>query len=194
MITPLKKVRNSGHDETSSSRESDSAGFLVTRGYPNKIKLNSKGENKMGEFGPKKHSKARGELSEAIIIARLLEAGYGVLTPFGDSARYDLVIEDADSKFWRIQYKTAWAELDGAIIKFNAVSNHYHYGSREQKSVNRKRDYQGQIDYFAAYSPDTGKTYLLPVAHVGTIQVSLRLTPTKNNQDKNIKWAKDYEI
>lgn len=148
----------------------------------------------MGLFGPKKHSKARGEYSEAVIIAKLLEVGYVVLTPFGDSSRYDLVIEDADGRFWRVQCKTAWTELDGAILKFNAVSNHYHYGNKEQKSVNRKRDYRGQIEYFAAYSPDTGKVYLLPEDHVETTQVTLRLTLPKNNQEKNVKWARDYEI
>ncbi|HTK07001.1 MAG TPA: group I intron-associated PD-(D/E)XK endonuclease [Ktedonobacteraceae bacterium] len=148
----------------------------------------------MGMYGPKKHSKARGECSEAAIVARLLEIGYGVLIPFGDSYRYDLVIEDADNKFWRVQCKTAWIGLEGAVLNFNAVSNHYHYSYKEQKSVNRRRDYRGQIEYFAVYSPDTRKVYLLPADHIETVQVRLRLTATKNNQEKNVKWATDYEI
>ena len=36
--------------------------------------------------------------------------------------------------------------------------------------------------------------YLIPVDHAGISQMSLRLVPTKNNQEKNIGWAKDYEI
>jgi hypothetical protein len=81
----------------------------------------------MGLFGPKKDSKSVGERSEAIIMARLLAVGYMVLTPFGESARYDLVIEDADGKFWRVQCKTGWLSEDKATINFNTASNHYHY-------------------------------------------------------------------
>jgi len=39
----------------------------------------------MGIFGPKGNKKALGERSQAIIIFRLLEAGYNVLTPYGDT-------------------------------------------------------------------------------------------------------------
>ena len=57
--------------------------------------------------------KQLGERSQAHIIARLLEVGYTVLTPYGDSSRYDLVIEDAEGQFWRVQCKTAWIEKWG---------------------------------------------------------------------------------
>ncbi len=62
----------------------------------------------MDLFAPTK--KQLGERSQAYITARLLEMEYTVLTPYGDSSRYDLVIEDADGKFWRVQCKTAWIE------------------------------------------------------------------------------------
>lgn len=83
----------------------------------------------MGLFGPKRHTKSAGEYSEVVITERLLKAGYNVLTPYGDSLRYDLVIEDADGKFWRVQCKTAWLEKrgDDEIIRFKTASNHYHY-------------------------------------------------------------------
>jgi len=37
----------------------------------------------MGLFGPKQNPKATGERSQAHIIARLLDVGYNVLTPYG---------------------------------------------------------------------------------------------------------------
>lgn len=75
----------------------------------------------MGLFEPTK--KQLGEQSQAHIIARLLEVGYTVLTPYGDSSRYDLVIEDAESQFWRVQCKTAWIEGgDNGYIKFATTS------------------------------------------------------------------------
>ena len=59
-------------------------------------------------------------------MAKLLEVGYGVLMPFGDNRRYDLVIEDADGSFFRIQCKTARLMKDGAYIDFATASTYYH--------------------------------------------------------------------
>ena len=146
----------------------------------------------MGLFGPKRDSKSVGERSEAIIMSRLLQVGYMVLTPFGESSRYDLVIEDADGGFWRVQCKTAWLSEDGTYIRFNTASNHYHY--KGGRTTNARRHYRGQIEYFAVYSPDTDKVYFLPVDHVGTGHGFLRLLPTENNQKKGVRWAKDYEL
>ncbi len=146
----------------------------------------------MGIFGPKINNKTIGELSEAIIMAKLLEAGYGVLTPFGDNRRYDLVIEDADGNFYRVQCKTGWVENDGACVHFKPASSYYH--TKAGKTGHGRKDYRGQIDFFAVYCPDTRKAYLVPVDHVGTANASLRLQPIANKQEKNVRWAKDYEI
>jgi len=146
----------------------------------------------MGIFGPKQNNKTIGERSEAIIIAKFLEVGYGVLTPFGDNRRYDLVIEDADGNFYRIQCKTGWVQQEGACIQFKTASSYYH--TKAGRTSHGRRDYRGQIDYFAIYCPDTRKAYLVPVDHVGTANASLRLLPTANKQEKHVRWAKDYEL
>jgi PD-(D/E)XK endonuclease len=147
----------------------------------------------MGQFGPKQNPKAVGEQSEAIIIAKLPGVGYRVLTPFGDNRRYDLVIEDADKQFWRVQCKTAWIKNEGALIEFATASSYYH--TKAGRTEHGRRDYRGQIDYFAVYSPDTEKVYLVPIGHVeATTSARLRLVQTKNKQEKNVRWAKDYEI
>ena len=39
-----------------------------------------------------------------------------------------------------------------------------------------------------------GKVYLVPVDEVGTTRAHLRLEPSKNNQEKNVRWASDYEL
>jgi hypothetical protein len=146
----------------------------------------------MGLFGPKRHSKSVGEYNELVIAERLLKAGYNVLTPYGDSLRYDLVIEDADGKFWRVQCKTGWLDENGSVIRFNTSSNHYHY--KGGRTTNARRSYRGQVEYFAVYSPDLDKVYLIPVDHVGATEGTLRLQSTANNQKKGVKWAQDYEL
>ena len=139
---------------------------------------------------PKQNHKAIGERSEAIIMARLLEVGYSVLMPFGDNRRYDLVIEDADGCFWRIQCKTG--RSNGERIEFAPASLYYH--TRAGRTTYGSKSYHGQIDYFAVYCPETKGIYLIPVAHTGVSQMNLRLLPTKNKQGKHVHWAKDYEL
>jgi len=146
----------------------------------------------MGLFGPKQNPKAVGERSQAYIIAKLLEAGYNVLIPYGDNARYDAVIEDADGNFWRVQCKTGWVDGDSTYIQFKTASSYYH--TKAGRTNHSKRDYRGQIDYFAVYCPETRGMYLIPVDHVGIASANLRLRPTANKQEKNVRWAKDYEL
>lgn len=118
--------------------------------------------------------------------------GYKVLIPYGDNLRYDLVIEDAHENLWRIQCKTGWVENEGAYIEFAAASSYYH--TRAGRTGHGRKDYQEQIDYFAVYCPALKNVYLVPVDHVGKSSAILRLLPTKNNQEKNVRWAKDYEL
>jgi hypothetical protein len=146
----------------------------------------------VGIIRPKQNHKAIGERSEAIIIAKLLEVGYYVLMPFGDNLRYDLLIEDADGHYWRIQCKTGWIENNGAYIEFATASTYYH--TRAGRTGYGRKDYRGQIDYFAIYCSDTKSVYLVPVDHVPTTSARLRLIPTENNQEKHVRRAKDYEL
>jgi PD-(D/E)XK endonuclease len=92
----------------------------------------------MGLFRPKRHTDRVGDVSEAAIAARLLQAGYVVLTPYGKQHRYDLVIEDAEARFWRIQCKTARVVQDGSAIAFNACSSHYSYIDSKSMGVHKK--------------------------------------------------------
>ncbi|HLZ61964.1 MAG TPA: group I intron-associated PD-(D/E)XK endonuclease [Ktedonosporobacter sp.] len=148
----------------------------------------------MGLLGPKRHTDRTGDVSEAAIVKRLLQVGYVILTPSGKQHRYDLVIEDADGQFWRVQCKTAWSEQDGAYIRFNASNVHYFSINGTKMRAPKRRDYRGQIEYFAVYYEALDKVYLIPVNNVGKVSPFLRLTPTKNNQEKNVRWAADYEL
>ncbi len=143
----------------------------------------------MSPFGPTK--KQLGERAQAHVIAKFLEIGYTVLLPYGDSSRYDLVIEDAERRFWRVQVKTAWVEKEGYIV-FATTS--LRSRSTNGRVAYSRVGYQGQVDYFAVYSHELRKVYLLPVNEVSQTRMHLRLVPSKNKQEKNVHWAADYEI
>lgn len=143
----------------------------------------------MGLIGRGKHDTNRtGEISEAAIITRFLQLGYVVLTPYGGNQRYDLVIEDDEGQFWRVQCKTAWIDEGNTVIKFNTAIRNVTGKNRQS------RNYRGHCDYFAVYNERLNKVYLIPVNQVGITVASLRLAPSKNNQDKYMRWAKDYEL
>ncbi len=137
--------------------------------------------------------KQLGELAQAHVIAKFLEIGYNVLAPYGDSSRYDLVIEDTEGRFWRVQVKTAWVEGGNeGYIKFATTS--LRSRSTNGRVTYSRASYQGQVDYFAVYSHELRKVYLLPANEVSQTRMHLRLAPSKNNQQHRVHWAADYEI
>ncbi len=140
-------------------------------------------------LGPKRHTQKTGDISEAAVITRLLQCGYIILLPYGQMHRYDLVIEDADEKFWRVQVKTGRLNEDQSVILFNAASS-------DNRSAKTRgwRNYRGQCEYFAIFVEALNKVYFIPVDDVGMAKGTLRLTPSKNKQEKNVRWAKDYEL
>lgn len=151
----------------------------------------------MGFLRPRPKEKGikgmQGAETEAIIEAELIRAGYTVLRPNGYMHRYDLVIEDADGNFWKLQCKTAWPIEDGACLVF-ATSSLQQAGQRGRK-ISVRKSYTNDVHYFAVYSPHTGKVYLVPVEETAKSFTRLRLRPaTKNGQQKRIKYAEDYEL
>lgn len=131
-----------------------------------------------------KTTKSIGEVSEAVVMAEFLKAGFPVLVPFGDSQRYDLVVE-ADGRFLRVQCKTAspCRRDDLSCIRFMARS-------RTPPAMS----YRDQADLFAAYAPSTRQVYVLAVNEVPETDVWLRLMPTKNNQRLRVRLAKDHTL
>ena len=143
----------------------------------------------MGLLGKgKRDTNSIGDISEAAIITRFLQLGYVVLTPYGGNQRYDLVIEDADGQFWRVQCKTARIEDNGTVVAFDTANHNVATKNKQW------RNYQGQCDYFAVYSEELNKVYLVPVDQVGISRANLRIGPPKNNQEKHVRWARDYEF
>jgi hypothetical protein len=131
-----------------------------------------------------------GAISQAKVMAALVEAGKIVLFPYVNVRPYDLVIEE-EGKFLRVQCKTG--RLYRGAIFFRP--HRLRAAKRETGWKRRITDYCGEVDLFGVYCPDTGGVYLVPIADVAIkYGCCLRLTPAKNNQNKRIRWAKDYAV
>jgi PD-(D/E)XK endonuclease len=124
-----------------------------------------------------------GQRSEAAIQAELVKRGYRVLVPIGVNQRYDLVI-DMDGRFVKAQCKTA--RLRNGAIQFSTRS------TRSTGQGVQFRSYDGEIDLFLVYSPDTDCVYGVPIEEAAEGQMSLRTEAPQNHQRRGIRWARDY--
>lgn len=132
------------------------------------------------------NSKTIGNITEIETLLAFAKMGFTVLQPYGDNARYDLVVEKHDGTFVRIQCKTSKSKDDGASFAFSGRSTHYRDGICVSHTYTKK-----EIDYFA--TAFNGKCYLVPVEECNNM-FKLRIFPAGNNQIKDIHWAKDYRI
>ena len=64
------------------------------------------------------HPKDIGDRSTLAIILALRDAGYGVLMPFGENTRYDLVIDRCGS-LSRVQCKTGRLRDGGRLLRLS---------------------------------------------------------------------------
>jgi PD-(D/E)XK endonuclease len=134
------------------------------------------------------HPKDIGDRSTLAIMLVLDRLGYDVLTPFGENTRYDLVLDDG-VRLMRVQCKTG--RLRNGAVLFALCSCYGHHRHPETA----RRDYRGQVDYFAVYCPETGGVYLVPIADLtARVLGTLRVEPSRNNQAKGVRYAADYEV
>jgi len=134
------------------------------------------------------HPKAKGDRSTLAVMIALQEVGLPFLVPFGENTRYDLVL-DRGSELARVQCKTG--RLRNGAVLFAACSCYGHHRNPETA----RRDYAGQVEFFAVYCPQTLGVYLIPIADLpNRVSAALRVTPPRNNQRRFIRFAADYEI
>jgi hypothetical protein len=134
-------------------------------------------------------TKQKGDITESKVLARFTELGYSILVPWGDNDRYDLIFENEHGSFKRIQCKTGNVINNESVIVFRVHSSSAHRNGK-------RPTYHGEVDYFAVWCEYNDKIYLVPFSEVGnlTSEARLRLTETKNGQNKGVRFAKDFEL
>ena len=156
------------------------------------------------ELLPLANTSQRGLEGHTAVLNRLVQLGFEVLLPWGDHLGYDLAyyvtteeqhfgfFVHRESSLVRIQCKVAWLSNDGNYLNFNTST--VSAGGREIWKK-KKSGYEGRAEYFGVYSPNTEKVYMISVSEAPpSSSMQLRLRASKNNQEKNIKWAKNYEL
>lgn len=134
-----------------------------------------------------KDTTSLGDLAEWKVATALMESGKKVLRPVSNASRYDLVIDNGDGTFTRVQCKTGILR-DGRVA-FRLYSMSGHRGTIG-------RDYAGQVDAFGIYCPQNRQAYLVPMADIADRRGAscLRIQPARNGQLKRTRRAERYLI
>ncbi len=124
-----------------------------------------------------------GATAELAVANALTKAGYAVFLPFFNApSRIDLIFEDPLRGLRRVQCKFGRFTTDA--VTFYTCS---HTGGVE-------RGYAGEVDEFGVYCKGRGLVYLVPIENVPRRFACLRLGPTKNNQQRGVRWAEPYVL
>jgi hypothetical protein len=113
--------------------------------------------------------KRRGEAAEAAFLARATHLGFSVCIPWGDSDRYDSVVE-LDRGFLRVQVKSATLYAENRYRVKTTGANGRVYTSKE-------------IDFFVGYVVPENIWYIVPIQAIGR-RKGIRFYPTTRRQSR----------
>ncbi|HEY6767441.1 MAG TPA: group I intron-associated PD-(D/E)XK endonuclease, partial [Candidatus Sulfotelmatobacter sp.] len=114
---------------------------------------------------PRPNTKRTGERSEAAFLARALHLEFAIAKPWGDSQRYDFILDNG-TRLWRIQTKCT----EG--LRADAYETRATYTVGKKRAVYTRAD----IDFIAAHVVPLDIWYIIPV-EVCTPAPMLRMYP-----------------
>jgi len=110
-------------------------------------------------------TKEKGEWAELCLMARARQIGLSVVKPYGDSAQYDVGIDNR-GRLLRVQVKSTSFHRGRTFICNLTGPGHRAYS-------------QDSVDFFAVYIVPADVWYSVPLAAAQGTSVSLRLGPGK---------------
>jgi PD-(D/E)XK endonuclease len=129
------------------------------------------------------HTKDKGDLGIAKAHADLVGHGFMVLFPATEHAAFDLVAY-LDGTFHRIQVKYRSARTGSISVQFRSVW-------ADRNGTHMKPSDKSEVDVLCIYCPETDDCYYLrPVDYRQS--VTLRVTPSKNGQERGVLLAADF--
>jgi Holliday junction resolvase-like predicted endonuclease len=126
------------------------------------------------------HKKTKGSIAELAVAQRLMKEGFAISFPFGENQRYDLIAE-RNGRFWRIQVK--YSTPKNETLRVNC---------RSSNNWSVKKYTSDEIDLIAIYDGHGGEVYFVECSDFKDNMLTLRLQPTKNNQEKLIHHAGEF--
>lgn len=134
------------------------------------------------------NTKQLGNLTELQCITRLYELGCAVNIPYGNSEKYDIII-DYNNTLYKVQIKHGNIHLDE-----NQEVDYVTIGCRWQghntQGYKQFQYTEKDTDFFATFYEN--ECYLIPQKECSNTK-TLRIKPPKNNQQKGVSFLADYK-
>ena len=126
---------------------------------------------------PQLPTKRRGEVAEAAFLYKAASLGYSVSKPWGESDRYDFIV-DVAGRCWRVQVKSAHSSSVNGYA-FHACGNVY-----------RKRYSPLDIDFIVGYVVPDDVWYVIPIAVFRTI-TTVKVFPSSRRRMSRYEKYRD---
>lgn len=127
-----------------------------------------------------------GNIGQAKVIAKFVELGIPVFTPFGEGYTTDL-IADFNGKLNKIQIKTTENLHDDCYMVWKITHQQGYHGTRIKYTAD-------EVDYFALYCIETNILCLVPYNKAQTNEITIRLDSYEGNRTKVMKFASEYKF
>ncbi len=129
--------------------------------------------------------KRLGEQAEAVFLQRAVRYGLAIAKPWGDSERYDFVI-DGGGRFWRVQVKSCRRQ------------QHKHYGypfKAHSAGLGYKKAYTAdQVDILAAYIVPEDCWYIIPLEALNSaLTFTIHTYPAPSGRNCGRHRTHDFE-
>lgn len=133
-------------------------------------------------------NKQLGNFTELQCITRFYELGYSISIPYGDSEKYDMVL-DCNGSLYKLQCKHAKPHYENEILTHIKIKTSWQTGYTKNQQFQTHKYSKEQIDFFVTHFE--GKNYLVPVEECST-EKTLRILPPKNGQIKGVSFLENY--
>lgn len=131
-------------------------------------------------------TKEIGTIGELQFASEAMKCGFNVFREVGDNSDVDLILLK-NNKVIKVQVKSTQSIHSDGTMRW-VISK-----SRQNHNENRKEFYDDGIDGFGVYCVENNYVGFVPKdACTSKYHLWLRIDQPKNNQNKNIKFAKDF--
>lgn len=133
------------------------------------------------------HTKDKGSIAEAVVIADLTQKGYKIALPIGENVPFDLIAICPDYRLVKIQIKYRRLGANGTVsVKLASTW--------KDSAITRVVRYDlNAIDYFAVYCPEVNAVAYVPSSKLKTKKAfALWVNPSRNNQSRHVRLFGHY--
>ena len=135
------------------------------------------------------NTKQIGNLTELQCITRFYELGYTISIPYGDSDKYDMIL-DKEGKLYRMQAKHCQAFYEDDKLSYIKIRTTWKSGYTKNVGAKRHKYSKEDTDFFVTNFNSINQ--IIPVEESSN-EKTLRVLLPKNGQTKGVCMMNDYK-